>query len=454
MKLSKELTGLVRDSDSLLGVIIRRELGLSAYERIEELREQMVHMRNRSLDQQVIILRENFQKLERLSQRDLHAVASSFTLMLELMNACENAYRSHRLMLKQHPKLDDGKMPAAIVYVLTAHPTEARAPQNIAIFHQIQQILLQALGEHSNEKQDFHLSQSCEIAVVHALEIAWRTNIVRTRSPKVKDEADHIYSLLFRDNVILSLLDQSRHPVPFFVRSWVGGDKDGHPGVNERTLLESLSLSRNQLLRVFREEMGEIRKTLGLFKRTSLQRNISRVEKRISRLKQIQTGDGSNVFLFKKEFDVFRLEYIRLIGAPDIALGVLALHRVALPVLVREKLEGTSDSAARPLKPLVHDVRPARALVDREVVGDDGGAPSLPVLQLDLDGARCAARSQLLGSATTIPRVTKSVLKALGEEVEHVEDRRLAAAVGAEQHGERGKLGEVNVPQRAEVLHA
>ena len=33
-----------------------------------------------------------------------------------------------------------------------------------------------------------------------------------------------------------------------YFRAWVGGDKDGHPGVNEKTLVESLNLSRSYLI--------------------------------------------------------------------------------------------------------------------------------------------------------------------------------------------------------------
>ena len=92
-----------------------------------------------------------------------------------------------------------------MTYVLTAHPTEARSPENIAIFHQIQCVLIEVLEENPENSKPIW-SQQKQTDMKHLLEIAWRTWIVRHRSPKVKDEAEHIYSMLFRGEVFAELL--------------------------------------------------------------------------------------------------------------------------------------------------------------------------------------------------------------------------------------------------------
>ncbi|MEI5604259.1 phosphoenolpyruvate carboxylase, partial [Streptomyces brasiliscabiei] len=80
------------------------------------------------------------------------------------------------------------------------------------------------------------------------LELAWRAFPTRERAPRVKDEADHVYHMALRPEILHALLGASREVVPVFLRSWVGGDKDGHPGVDERAMRESLNLSRNYLV--------------------------------------------------------------------------------------------------------------------------------------------------------------------------------------------------------------
>ena len=79
------------------------------------------------------VLKRSLLTLEKLSKKERMEIARAFTLMLELMNACENAFRSYRL--QTHPKTRPGRNPDSIIFVLTAHPTEARSPENIWIFH-------------------------------------------------------------------------------------------------------------------------------------------------------------------------------------------------------------------------------------------------------------------------------------------------------------------------------
>ena len=83
--------------------------------------------------------------MRKLKPRQRLEIALSFALMLELMNACENAYRTWRL--RSSPRFKLARRPRAIIYVLTAHPTESRSPETIALFHEIQRALLQWLDE-------------------------------------------------------------------------------------------------------------------------------------------------------------------------------------------------------------------------------------------------------------------------------------------------------------------
>ena len=77
-------------------------------------------------------LLKTFRELKKLKPRERFDFAVSYTLMLELMNTCENAYRTFRLEQTLKPK--QNLSPVPVTYVLTAHPTESRSSRNIAIF--------------------------------------------------------------------------------------------------------------------------------------------------------------------------------------------------------------------------------------------------------------------------------------------------------------------------------
>lgn len=322
MELPKELRSLVKHSVEILGQVLQRELGEKGFQRIEEIRVAMTEIRDCSVAEGFFLLQTQYKKLESLEEKEQHDIAHAYTLMLELMNCCENAYRSHRLNIKERKisfaPANSDQSPNGIVYVLTAHPTEARSPQNIISFHEIQNILIQILdraytGEDADQEITFNGPE--HDTLLHSLEIAWRTPIVRSRTPKVKDEADHIYSLLFRDEIFFSLIGTDSSRIPFYVRSWVGGDKDGHPGVNEHTLLQSLTLSRTKLIQLIHQELSQIRKTLKIFSSAALQEKISQLEKITQRLRTLKASDAKAVTAFTDCLAEFKADYERKISA-------------------------------------------------------------------------------------------------------------------------------------------
>ncbi|MFS4460770.1 phosphoenolpyruvate carboxylase [Bdellovibrio sp. HCB2-146] len=313
------LRHLVNQSVALLGKVIERELGKNVFLKIEKLRVQMTGLRDRNDEFSFKELQKVYAQLKKSSPLERHAIAHSFTLMLELMNTCENAYRSHRLELNPNKITLQKDQPAAIVYVLTAHPTEARSPLNIAIFHQIQSLLIQILARmEKQESLDFLAIEENDL--LHLIEIAWRTDIVRRRAPKVKDEAEHIYSLLFRDEILMSLLEFSERYTPIYIRSWVGGDKDGHPGVDEQVLLESLTLSRQMLLKMALKLLEKVKQSLKLFSSPNLIKQISKAHRHIRQLKNISSADGQKVQRLRETLHRFRQEYESELGAqhPDL----------------------------------------------------------------------------------------------------------------------------------------
>jgi phosphoenolpyruvate carboxylase len=285
--LPESLREIVRESGRLLGEVVGRERGKAFLAKVESLRAAMGALRDKPATAVSASLRAQLIGLRKLSRDERRDMARAFTLFLELMNTCENAYRSQRLQAKERA----GK-PAAgadsLVYVLTAHPTEARSPENIEIFHRAQRVLERALdpvGARENWRE----------ALTHELELAWRVFPTRERAPRVKDEADHIYHTALRPDVLRALLRVGREVVPVYLRTWVGGDKDGHPGVDEKPMRESLQLSRTSLLGIAFTLLSETERTLSLLPGKQLQRELMRVKAALRPLRTLGVGDGKRV---------------------------------------------------------------------------------------------------------------------------------------------------------------
>jgi phosphoenolpyruvate carboxylase len=283
--LAPELRTLVKRSVALLGTVIREEAGDTAYARIEAIRLQMTRVRGSSYDAAYDILRRELESLRKLKNAQRLEIALSFTLMLELMNACENAYRTWRL--RSTPSLTLTRRPRAIIYVLTAHPTESRSPETIALFHEIQRALVEWLTDPK--------SVETEARVRHLLTLAWRLSPSRTRKPSVRDEADAIYSMVLRNETLGAFIAANREISPVYLRTWVGGDKDGHPGVNETTLLQSLQGSRALLYKWFENGLNRVHGLSVRIRDPKLEKELKPLKRELAALKQVRPGDGARV---------------------------------------------------------------------------------------------------------------------------------------------------------------
>ncbi len=160
--------------------------------------------------------------------------------MLELINACEAAYRTFRLKKESQNIEKPSHKYGVMIHVLTAHPTESRNPDIIYYFKKIQKLL----EKHLEKPEDK------DTLVLHVLlKWVWRVPMSKQRKPSVMDEAEYIYSLVLQEEILQIFIQQREEKLPFYIRTWVGGDKDGHPGVDEKTLQGSLQMARGFLLK-------------------------------------------------------------------------------------------------------------------------------------------------------------------------------------------------------------
>jgi phosphoenolpyruvate carboxylase len=343
--LPEELRTLVRETVAVLGEVIRRELGPKGYAQIESIRRRMTGLRGQDPRRTVPVLRRTLAELERLDAPARHRFALAYALMLEVMNACENAYRTLRLRTERAEL--PARPPEAIIYVLTAHPTEARSPENIAAFHDLQRLLVEALERGFGRRRE---------AIRHAVELAWRTPVFRTRKPTVLDEAEHVHTTLFRESSFRALLQFSREVTPVYARSWVGGDKDGHPGVDARATAGSLHSSRVRLLAHAESRLADVESDLRLLmdlgQARRLRAGVNRVRRTLRPLRTLRIGDARRVRALRAVVRALAQDYERDIGSLHPALielrGLLATFPgLVLPLELRESSDVLMAGVAR-----------------------------------------------------------------------------------------------------------
>ncbi len=156
-----------------------------------------------------------------------------------------------------------------VVPVLTAHPTEVRRRSMVDRESEISRLM--ALRRH-------HLPADLESDIRERLfrEIAlmWRTRLYRPERITVKDEIRNALSIV-RTSILPAIIDlygdwtaQIAHNAELApllkMGSWLGGDRDGHPGVNGETLKLALSSQSRVILDWYAAEVRKLWSNLAI----------------------------------------------------------------------------------------------------------------------------------------------------------------------------------------------
>jgi phosphoenolpyruvate carboxylase len=325
-QISKQLQDLVSWSVKTLGTAIKAEYGTTTYNDIEKMRKKMKSLRGKSPDLVNKLLATELKGLQKYSDKQIHQLCNGFSLMLELINRCETAYRSYRL-----DRLDvtiPKKRPHGITFVLTAHPTEARSPELLGLFEGIQTLLINALKLDQAQFSD---------ELYHLLLISLKVSLARKAKPTVGDEANNIYSYVLKDEILDKLIYFSKRDVNVSLRSWVGGDKDGHPGVNDKTLLDSLGRSREKIVYYIQRKLKTVIKLTSYIpdqKITTLITKLEMCEYKLKSLRKIKNSDGIRITEFKKSFKELLELYEKVINASSPELVSIEKLMWIFPALV------------------------------------------------------------------------------------------------------------------------
>lgn len=297
MHLPMKLRKLIRNTTDIYGQSIQEVYGKKVFNKIESIRLKMKETRSLGERETYELLKKEHRNLSKLDDQELFTIAHILSFYMELINRCEAVYRKRRLEEKEGDRIEE-KSPYAVIYVFTAHPTEARSPKSLELFKTIEKILYTVLwDEKSRERENERLK--------HIFKIMLKTSMAKIHQPKVEDEAYQIYSTVLDRKILREQVMLHQRGVVAHFRTWVGGDKDGHPFVNETVMQASLQESRSKLLSFVRMNLKSSRDLInGANMEERAKALLAKHEGLIEFLKslsKIQEGDGKKITTYRKK---------------------------------------------------------------------------------------------------------------------------------------------------------
>lgn len=280
MDIPKELQDIVYQSVKILGEAIKEVFGEKIFVEIDDLRHAMKKIRNKDAKTVHRALENFYRESKNSNIIHLRQKVKAFSLMLELINVCESSYRSHRLA---QLKICPDKKPRGMIFVFTSHPTEARSPQFLFLMDKIEAFILKALKCGITE---------VESEIKYLLKLALNTDLANHKKPEVKDEAAQIIHTVLNKSILNEQMLLKKNGINLCFKTWTGGDKDGHPLVGPKTMIESLTISRNKLLDYLLNLINEYKEELKIIHPHKSDASILRLISLIKSARIIKRKDG------------------------------------------------------------------------------------------------------------------------------------------------------------------
>ncbi len=293
--LPPELRHIVGRFTATLGETIREAEGDAFYERVEFYRQQLKKIRT---EKGTKLLNSILNQLKLESRDDRLKLAHAFALQLEIVNVCESAYRSWRQQMKPPLPPDLAEQKVNLTFVLTAHPTEARPSVIVQTIGSLQKLMTAGIQDHFSFD---------DVRITNQIRLLWMHPISKNKSPAVEDEAEYIYSLIFAPELFDYILSNKDNFV-IRLRSWVGGDKDGHPGVNKDVMKNCLERSRQRIVKIIGDKLDAIAEDLakliavGKASKSSLPA-LRQLQKDLKKVARITSTDGAKLKAWIKSWN-------------------------------------------------------------------------------------------------------------------------------------------------------
>jgi phosphoenolpyruvate carboxylase len=285
---------------ALLGQVIVEQEGPELFELVERVRRAAIRRRRGpdAGDRDALEIPE----LRDLGPARAAALARAFTNYFLLTNLVEERHRLRVLAQRERAgrrtPLDESVDAAVAAWrgkgdigpllerlrispVFTAHPTEARR-RTVLVAQRRIAALLQRLDDPRLPRSE---RDDLERRLLEEITVLWRTSPIRDERPTPLGEVRA--AMVFFDETIfratprlyrsveraLDRWSPARQPpasratrVPAFLAwgSWIGGDRDGHPGVDARTSLATMRIQADHLLHGYENVARRMVSTLGL----------------------------------------------------------------------------------------------------------------------------------------------------------------------------------------------
>ena len=168
--------------------------------------------------------------------------------------------------------------------VLTAHPTEAKRQTVLEQHRRLYVYIVELENSMWTQAEREFIRADLEAC----LESLWRTGEIYLEKPRLEDErrlALHFLGTVFpraltaasrrlhsgwlRAGLPEALADRAMYAPSITFGNWVGGDRDGHPGVTAETTRETLALLRQTALQVMDDSLTDLGRHLSLTARGS-----------------------------------------------------------------------------------------------------------------------------------------------------------------------------------------
>jgi phosphoenolpyruvate carboxylase len=275
-----------------LGRVIQRLEGQAAFETIEALRRACRARRHGDPD--APSLDALIAQVEALSLDECAVTARAFTRFFLLINTAEQVHRVRRA--RAYRTIDNAEpQPASAQWamralhasghsaseieramleldvrpVLTAHPTESTRRTLLALQSRVADLLLAREGAAQAERRETEEMLDGEI------ELLWVTAEVRHDRPSVNDEVSTVLWYLetrfldagarARDALVRAFEDEFgttseaiEQIVPLRVGNWVGGDRDGNPGVTPEVTIATARRSSYAILGRYADSLADL----------------------------------------------------------------------------------------------------------------------------------------------------------------------------------------------------
>ena len=280
---------------ALLGQVIVEQEGPELFDLVEQLRRAAIRGRRAGPEETIEVA---LHLLDGRSPTELLAVARAFTAYFLLINLAEEKHRLRTLRRRERSNrrapLADGIGVAILrlrregmsrtevralagnmrlMPVLTAHPTEARRRTVLVAQRRLYRLLDRFDDPRLTRSEDRELRRRLR----EEISLLWQTSPVRAQRPTPLDEVRA--AMVFFDETLFTVTprlyralqetiggtDTDAVATPYLRwGTWIGGDRDGHPGVTADVTRRTMRIQADHILRGYANVVARLQQTIAI----------------------------------------------------------------------------------------------------------------------------------------------------------------------------------------------